>query len=406
MVAAWSDSESEEEKFDEDAQANLYLMVHSDSETADEPQEAKVRGNNLWYLDSGCSKHMTGDKSRFLSLMPFQGGNVTFGDDKKGEIIGIGKVGKSPSHCIDNVFLVKGLKHNLLSISQFCDKDYDPLLWHRRLGHASLSTLKKLSSLDLVVGLPSIKVEDNQLCEACARGKHVKSSFKSKNMVSQSDKGTMIHQQKYLKDLLKKYGMEASKPHKTPMGIGDRLSEDKEGKSVDEKMYRGMIGSLLYLTASRPDIVFSVGLCARFQSNPKESHLKSVKQILRYLKGFDNLGLWYPRGANFDLVAYSDADFAGDLVHRKSTSGMAQFLGPCLVTWGSKKQNTIALSTTEAEYISAALCCAQLLWIKQQLIEFGINFGCMPILCDNSSAIRFLDHELQVHEASLKVNKL
>ncbi|XP_061361118.1 uncharacterized protein LOC133305029 [Gastrolobium bilobum] len=170
MVAAWSDSESEEEKSDEDAQANLCLMVHSDSETADEPQEEKVRGNNLWYLDSGCSKHMTGDKSRFLSLMPFQGGNVTFGDDKKGEIIGIGKVGKSPSHCIDNVFLVKGLKHNLLSISQFCDKDDDPLLWHRRLGHASLSTLKKLSLLDLVVGLPSIKVKDNQLCEACARG--------------------------------------------------------------------------------------------------------------------------------------------------------------------------------------------------------------------------------------------
>ncbi|XP_021742769.1 uncharacterized protein LOC110708852 [Chenopodium quinoa] len=116
-------------------------------------------------------------------------------------------------------------------------------------------------------------------------------------------------------------------------------------------MYRGMIGSLLYLTASRPDISFSVGLYSRFQANPKESHLIAVKRILRYLKGTDDLSLFYPRSDSFDLIGFTDADYVGDLVNRKSTSSMVKFLGPCLVSWDSKKQNTVALSTAEADVI-------------------------------------------------------
>ncbi|XP_070035307.1 secreted RxLR effector protein 161-like [Nicotiana tomentosiformis] len=130
-------------------------------------------------------------------------------------------------------------------------------------------------------------------------------------------------------------------------------------------MYRGIIGSLLYLTASRPDIVFSIGLCARFQSNPKESHLKAAKRILRYLKGTHDLVLYYPSGDNFNLVGYADADYAGYLVDMKNTSRMAHFLGSCLISWGTRKQNSVALSTAEAEYVAAASCCAHLLWIKQ-----------------------------------------
>ncbi|XP_056692095.1 secreted RxLR effector protein 161-like [Spinacia oleracea] len=132
--------------------------------------------------------------------------------------------------------------------------------------------------------------------------------------------------------------MESAKSNHTPMGTTTRLDEDQEGKSVDQTRYRGMIGSLLYLTASRPDIAFSVGVCARFQSNPKESHLTAVKRILRYLKGTDDLCLWYPNYDHFDLKGYTDADYAGDLVNRKSTSGMVQFLGACAVSWASKKQ--------------------------------------------------------------------
>ncbi|XP_018628838.1 secreted RxLR effector protein 161-like [Nicotiana tomentosiformis] len=130
-------------------------------------------------------------------------------------------------------------------------------------------------------------------------------------------------------------------------------------------MYTSIIGSLMYLTASRPDIVFSVGLCARFQSSPKESYLKAAKRILRYLKGMQDPVLYYPLGDNFDLIGYVDVDYAGYLVDRKSTSGMTHFLGSCLILWGTKKQNYVALSAAEAEYVTTASCCAQLLWIKQ-----------------------------------------
>ncbi|XP_018631688.1 secreted RxLR effector protein 161-like [Nicotiana tomentosiformis] len=150
-------------------------------------------------------------------------------------------------------------------------------------------------------------------------------------------------------------------------------------------MYKGIIGSLLYLTTSRPDIVFSVVLCARFQSNPKESHLKAAKRILRYLKVTQDLVLYYLLGDNFDLNGYAYTDYASYLVDRKSTSGMAHFLGSCLISWGTRKQNSVALSTVETEYVAAASCCAQLLWIKQQLEDFGVFFDCVPLLCDNTA---------------------
>ena len=125
-----------------------------------------------------------------------------------------------------------------------------------------------------------------------------------------------------------------------------------------------MIGSLLYLTASRPDITFSVCMCARYQANPKESHEKAVKRILRYLRYTPSFGLWYPKGAHFELLGYSDSDFAGCKIDRKSTTGGCQFLGRSLVSWCSKKQNSVALSTAEAEYIAAGACCAQILYMK------------------------------------------
>ncbi|KAL8148257.1 hypothetical protein AgCh_005572 [Apium graveolens] len=143
------------------------------------------------------------------------------------------------------------------------------------------------------------------------------------------------------------------------MSTATKLDEDKKGKSVDISSYIGMIGSLLYLTASRPDIMFATCLCARFQANPKESHLMAVKMIYRYLKGTPNLGLWYPKGTGFEAVGYTDADFAGCRVDRKSTSGSCQFLGQRLVSWYSKKQQSVSTSTAEAEYIAAESCCAQ-----------------------------------------------
>ncbi len=205
--------------------------------------------------------------------------------------------------------------------------------------------------------------------------------------VKQMKEGTFICQAKYCKELLKRFEMDNAKPMATPMSTSEALDKDEKGKSIDVTKYRGMIGSLLYLTASRPDIMFSVCMCARFQACPKESHLKCVKRIMRYLIGTINLGLWYPRDSPMTLVGYSDSDFAGCRLDRKSTSGTCHLFGSSLVSWFSRKQVSVALSTTEAEYVAAGSCCAQILWMRQQLQDYGLKLDHIPLRCDNTSAI-------------------
>ncbi|GMI98499.1 hypothetical protein HRI_003519200 [Hibiscus trionum] len=213
--------------------------------------------------------------------------------------------------------------------------------------------------------------------------------------IKQMSDGTFINQAKYVSDMLKKFGLENAKPQATPMSSSIKLDKDEGGKCVDSKLYRSMIGSLLYLTASRPDIMFSVCLCARFQANPKESHLVAIKRIFRYLIDTPTLGLWYPKDSTFSLHAFSDADYGGCKIDRKSTSGTCQFLGSMLVSWFSKKQNSVALSTTEAEYISLGSCCAQVLWMKQQLLDYGVKMETIPLRCDNTSAICLTKNPIQ-----------
>jgi hypothetical protein len=189
--------------------------------------------------------------------------------------------------------------------------------------------------------------------------------------------------------------MEDAKPIKTPMATNGHLDLDEGGKPVDLKLYRSMIGSFLYVTAFWPDIMFSVCMCARFQAAPKECHLTTVKRILRYLKYSPNIGLSYPKGAQFELVGYSNSDYVGCKVDRKSTSGGCQLLRCSLVYWSSKKQNSVALSTVKAEYILAGSCCAQLLWMKQTLLDYGVKFKEIPLLCDNESAIKIANNPVQ-----------
>nr|GEW03035.1 copia protein [Tanacetum cinerariifolium] len=148
-----------------------------------------------------------------------------------------------------------------------------------------------------------------------------------------------------------------------------------------------MIGSLLYLTASRPDIMFSVCLCARFQDAPKPSHLEAIKRIFRYIKGTSHLGLWYPKGTRVETIVYSDSDHAGDNADRKSTSDVCTFMGSCLTSWFFKKQTALAISTTEAEYVSAKKACQQALWMKQALVDYDIDLDDILVLCDNKGAI-------------------
>jgi hypothetical protein len=213
--------------------------------------------------------------------------------------------------------------------------------------------------------------------------------------VKQLQDGTFISQRKYIQDILNKFGMKDSKPIKTPMETNEHLDLDTGGKFVDQKVYRSMIGSLLYLCASRPDIMLSVCMSARFQADPKEVHLRVVKRIMRYLVYTPKFGLWYPKGPTFDLIGYSDADWTGCKIDRKSTSGTCKFLGRSLVSWASKKQNSVALSTVEAEYIAAGHCCAQLLWMRQTLRDYGYKLSKVPLLCDNESAICMADNPVE-----------
>ncbi|GKC02755.1 hypothetical protein Tco_0994365 [Tanacetum coccineum] len=144
------------------------------------------------------------------------------------------------------------------------------------------------------------------------------------------------------------------------MSTETKLTRDEEGESVDNTKYRGMIGSLLYLTASRPDIMF---------------------------KGTTHLGLWYPKGSGIETIVYADLDHAGDYIDRKSTSGVCTFMGCCLTSWFSKKHTALAISTTEAEYVSARKACQQALWMKQALVDYGVRLDDIPIMCDNKGAI-------------------
>ncbi|GJS25235.1 retrovirus-related pol polyprotein from transposon TNT 1-94 [Tanacetum coccineum] len=205
--------------------------------------------------------------------------------------------------------------------------------------------------------------------------------------IKQMEDGIFFNQSKYIKEMLKKFGLEESKPMKTPMSSDTKLTKDEECESVDSTKYRGMIGSLLYLTTSRPDIMFSVCLCARFQEAPKTSHLEAVKRIFRYIKGTTHLGLWYPKGIGIETVVYVDSDHAGDYMDRKSTSGICTFVRCCLISWFSKKQTSLAISTTEAEYVNAGKACQQALWMKQALIDYDVRLDGVYIMCTNKGAI-------------------
>jgi hypothetical protein len=199
--------------------------------------------------------------------------------------------------------------------------------------------------------------------------------------IKQLSEGTFISQAKYTQDMLKRFKMQDAKEKRFPMDTKCHLELNLKGIDVDQKLYRSMIGSLLYLCASRPDIVLSVGVCARYQAAPKQNHMKAVNRILRYLVYSPRFGLWYPKGSNFSLAGYTDSDWAGDKDDRKSTSVAWQFLGRSLVSWSSKKQNCISLSTAEAEYVAASSACTQLLWMRQTLKEHGVTCDKKCLFC-------------------------
>jgi hypothetical protein len=172
--------------------------------------------------------------------------------------------------------------------------------------------------------------------------------------VKQRKRGTFVHQFKYTKDLMKKFNMAELKPVSTLMSSTMSLGPDEDGEAMDQREYKSMIDSLLYLTVTWLDIQFIVGLCAHFQASSHSSHRTTVQQIFRYLEHTSEFEIWYSDSSSLDLVGFSNTDFAGCGIDRKSTSRTYHFLGSSLVCWSSRKQSSVAQSTIETEYVAAA----------------------------------------------------
>ncbi|GKA35058.1 putative ribonuclease H-like domain-containing protein [Tanacetum coccineum] len=282
-------------------------------------------------FDSGCSRHMTGNKDHLNGFEECKWGSVTFGGSK-GYITGQGRI-RILNEKSENILKVPR-QHNMYSFDMktpSLTKDYACLiakatsdeskLWHMRFQMSSMG------ELIFFLGL----------------------------QVKQKTDGNFISQDKYVADMLKKFDLTSVKTAITPMETKMALTKDEEADEVDV--------------------------------TPKTSHLNAVKRIFKYLKGKPNLGLWYPRESSFDLEAYSDSDYAGANLDRKSTTGGCQFLGSRLISWQCKKQTIVATSTTEAEYVAAASCCGQVLWIQNQMLDYGFNFMNTKIHIDNESTI-------------------
>nr|GEW62341.1 hypothetical protein [Tanacetum cinerariifolium] len=199
--------------------------------------------------------------------------------------------------------------------------------------------------------------------------------------------GFFISHDKYVVEILKKFDFMSVKTASTPIETKKPLVKDAKAADVDVHLYRSMMGSLMYLTASRPNIMYAVCARSRLQVTSKISHLHVVKRIFRYLKGQPKLGLWYPRESAFDLEAYSYSNYARANLDRKSTTGGCQFLGRRLILWQCKKQTIVATSTTEAEYVAVASFCVQVLWIQNQMLDYGFNFINIKIYIDNESTM-------------------
>lgn len=220
--------------------------------------------------------------------------------------------------------------------------------------------------------------------------------------VQQSSKGIHLCQRKYAGDILERFGMGGCNPVKNPIVPGTKLVKDGGEASVNSTLFKQLIGSLMYLSVTRPDIAFVVCLLSKFMTDPKVSHMAAAKRVLRYVKGTMNLGVFYGRGAENlgviyekssedDLKAYTDSDYAGDTEDRRSTSGYVFLLSGGAVAWSSRKQPMVTLSTTEAEYVAAAACACHSIWMKRVLKSLGFSScKCVKIFCDNSSTFKLL----------------
>ena len=199
--------------------------------------------------------------------------------------------------------------------------------------------------------------------------------------------GIFISQEGFAKEILKRFKMEDSQSVNTPVECGVKLSKHEEGEKVDPTIFKSLVGSLRYLTCTRPDILYGVGLVSRYMESPSIMHFKAANRILRYLKGTIDYGLLYSFSNEFKLVGYSDSNWAGDLDDRKNTIGFVFYLGNAAFTWSSKKQPIVTLSTCEAEYVAATSCVCHAIWLRRLLKELLMPQDSLNSLDVNSSPL-------------------
>nr|GEY39052.1 hypothetical protein [Tanacetum cinerariifolium] len=351
------------------------------------PNKKKIVQLIQFIVDSGCTKHITGNLKLLYNFVEKFLGTVRFGNDQFAPIIGYGDLVQGNVR-INRVYYVEGLNHNLFSVGQFCDANLEATptqawLRHRRLSHLNFDYINLLSKKDIVIVLPKLNPLKEEVYVAQPDGfvdpDHPEKVYRlrkalyrlkqaprawydelSKFLTSKGFTKVTIDltlftirygedilpvqiYAKYTLEILHKHGMDKYQSIGTPMAMKPKLDADLSGNPIDQTDYRSKIGSLMYLTSSRPDIVQAVCFCARYQSQPNKKHIKEVKRIFRYLR---------------------DADHAGCIDSRKSTSGGIQFLGDKLVSWMSKKQNCTAMSSAEAEYMALFASYAQVMWMR------------------------------------------
>ncbi|KAH9681844.1 hypothetical protein KPL71_027113 [Citrus sinensis] len=222
--------------------------------------------------------------------------------------------------------------------------------------------------------------------------------------VKQKEEDIFISQESYAKEILKRFKMNDCKPISTPVECGVKLSKYDEGEDIDPTFFKSLVGSLRYLTCTRPDILYAVGLVSRYMENPKTTHFKAAKRIIRYIKGTINFGLLYSFSNDYKLIGYSDSDWGGDVDDRKSTTGFVFFMGDTAFTWMSKKQPIVTLSTCEAEYVAATSSVCHAIWLRNLLKELSLAQEEPTEICVNNKSAIALSKNPVFHDRSKHID--